>query len=280
MSEIPEQYRNLLAAEPRTAPERTSPRLLLVYGPVKHGKTEAIARLRGCRVVDMDAAGGGTKFVAEASLEPFRPKTLKEWEDFCKACSEVRPYSAVAFDHLGMMEDWAIEESTRFFKSTPIGQGYINKKLWDGKCILTVPGKDGGGGPGWGYLRAEMGRLLALSMTVADRVIWVAHLKEKYGEQKDVREAVVTEVDLIGQAKTSATGKADAFGLICRRESNLKELVISFRVRGGVAGGGGSRCKHLEGREIVISRMGDDGKLDTFWHLVYPELYPECGGVK
>src|SRR5688572_29259220 len=79
MSEIPEQYRNLLAAESRTAPERTSPRLLLVYGPVKHSKTETIARLRGCRVVDMDAAGGGTKFVAEASYEPFRPKTLKEF---------------------------------------------------------------------------------------------------------------------------------------------------------------------------------------------------------
>lgn len=274
---IPDNLKALLCPPPRTQPELQSPRVLLYYGPKKQGKTRILAALPNCRIVDMEPAGGGTKYLGALPYEPYRPQTVEEVEEFCKACAQHKPYGFVAFDPIDTLEDWAIERSTAFFRSTPIGKAMMKPKVgdptWDGQSILTVPGRDGGGGPGWQYLRAEMRKLLLMTMTVADRVIWIGHLKDKFGEDKPERETFAADLDLIGKARAMATGWADAYALVIRDSTEPGKLMMTFRYKGKqVRGGGGGRCDHLEGKEICISEQGKDGKIGVRWELVYPEL--------
>lgn len=281
MSEIPEHLKTLLQPGPRTKPERLSPKVLLIYGPKKHGKTQILAHVPDCRIVDLEYAEGGTGFLKQLPYEPFRPKSLTEFEQFCKECATYRPYRVVAFDPLDTLEDWAIDRSTAFFKNSPIGKGFIASGAWDGKNILTVPGRDGGGGPGWGYLRAEMRTLLVMTMGVADKVIWVGHMKDKLGEEKKVRENDSADIDLVGKARAMVTGTADAFALVIRSATHPDKLMMTFRYKGNtVQGGGGGRCDHLEGQELIISEKQADGSLKVNWHLVYPDLFETSKEIK
>jgi len=272
-----------------TPAEVVDPCILLLYGPPKCGKGNVLAelsRLTGACCVDMewpDGEGrGGYKYETCVKV---RVNTAAEFEELCNLCVAERragraPYPITIFDHLGRMEEWAIERSTARYAATPQGQGMRRSGKWDGECILTVPGKDDTtGGAGWGYLRADLTYYLRRTLATADKVIWVAHLREtKAVAEKNERMADSKDIALIGQGRVQAAAAADATGYVCRDSAN--RLMASFATKDNKACG--CRAAHLAGADFALSEWVPAGpatngkpaplKLAYHWERVYRGL--------
>ncbi len=110
----------------------------------------------------------------------------------------------------------------------------------DWESVLTLPN-----GAGYYWLRTCMVRWLERFYKIADHIILVAHLKDKFIENKKGLEVSVKDIDLTGKMRNIVSARMDAIGYVYRQED---KLMISFKSDETVVCG--SRCEHLKGADI------------------------------
>ena len=102
--------------------------------------------------------------------------------------------------------------------------------------VLTLPN-----GAGYNYLRQSFQKWFRNLNTLADHVIFVGHLRDKY-LTKNGKEVKANDLSLSGKLREIACANADAIGYVYRGEGATK---ISFDSSGNDTAG--SRCSHLRG---------------------------------
>ena len=99
--------------------------------------------------------------------------------------------------------------------------------------------------------------------TFADHVILVGHIKDTLLEKNGV-EFNALELDLTGKLKRISTSKSDAIGYLYRKGD---KCIMSFKTSDEV--GCGARPEHLRNQEIVVSEVGEDGKIKVDWTKIF-----------
>lgn len=204
------------------------PRVLVIYGSPKVGKTTMLSQLDSCLVVDNE---NGTDFIESLVVKVHTIAELRELSVALKKAPMT--YKRIALDTVTTLEDWAEELATSNYKRSPTGKNF------QGPTVLTLPN-----GSGYLWLRLAFKELIELFSGVTGTLILVAHLREKQLEANG-KEVSTKDIELTGKIRTIVCALADAVGYVYRDKD---KLMISFETKETVLCG--SRCDHLKGKTI------------------------------
>ena len=218
----------------------SSPKRIVLYGPPKIGKTTALSKLDNCLIRDLE---NGSDYLEALKIQA---SNLGELSEIGKKIIEAgKPYKYIAIDTVTALEAWCEEDGKRMYMSTPMGKNFDPNK--QGLSVLTLPN-----GAGYRWLRDSFEKWINRLYMLADNVILIGHLKDKFLEKKG-KEVQAKDIDLTGKLKQITCAHADAIGYIYREGD---KTMVSFGSGEEIATG--SRCAHLQGY---------DGELD--WSKIF-----------
>ena len=213
---------------------RKSPKNMIIYGPPKIGKTTALSNLDGCLIIDLEQ---GSDMVEALKI---KAKNLSELAQIGKAIiNDGKSYKYIAIDTVTKLEEWCEVEVKKIYQNTPMGKNFDKDKK--GISVLSLPN-----GAGYLYLRMAYKRWIERLGHLADHIILVGHLKDKFIEKKG-KEVSSKDLDLTGKIKQITCANADAIGYIYREND---ETMISFDSKEDLTAG--SRCEHLKGQTMPL----------------------------
>lgn len=232
---------------------RVSPRILVLYGMPKVGKTEIISKLPDCLTID---AEGGSEMYDSLRVTVNSTKDLYDVINAItqegvkrqkegKSGADLFPYKYIALDTIDKIEEFAEVSATVKYKASTIG------KTFNGKSVLELPN-----GSGYYPLRVEMLQIINDFAMVCPRLILITHIKEKL-LNKGGEEVKVNDISLTGKMGSIVCAKADAIGYLYRVQGN-PDLMVSFETFDSTVMG--ARQKHLAGKKF---------KFD--WSVIYPD---------
>lgn len=229
--------------------ERKNPKVLLIYGPPKVGKTASIAALPDTLIVDIE---DGTNHIAALKV---KVRTLAELDKLIEQllATTPRPYKRIAWDTLDELEDLLLDDLEQ-----KNAKSLLAAKV---ESVLELPY-----GAGYEKLRTAFKNVWARMVRCSDETILVCHVRDRVLVDKQQREVVSNDLDLRGKVRKIACAYADAIGF-CTRTSDGK-LVLTFR-NSSDATTCGNRSPHLSGKEFVLAERNADGSLKTHWENIY-----------
>ncbi len=212
----------------RAEPVSKNPKILVLYGPPKIGKTTISSLLDDNLLLDLE---DGARFLDAMRIGIKGLDHLKEvGREIIKAG---KPYKYITLDTVTLLEEWCEMEATRKYKESAIG------KSFKGNTILTLPN-----GAGYGLLREEvMPYVRTILPMFADNIIIIGHLKDKLIVDKKGQEVSAKDIDLMGKLRNMVCAQADAVGYLFR---DGEDLMVSFDTKEEIVCG--SRCNHLKGQ--------------------------------
>lgn len=223
-----------------TQPTSKSPRLLVIYGAPKVGKTTALSQLPKNLIVDLEE---GTEFVSALKVNC---NSALEYQNTCKEIVEDKTdnYDYVTIDTVSKLEEWCERVATNNYRASTIGKSFT------GKSVLELPN-----GGGYLYLRTAFQQylsMLSVGSVKRRRYIYCAHIRDKMLDTGNAGKPVeAKDLDLTGKIRSIVCSGADAIGYINRRMVGTEsKLWISFKTTETVACG--SRCDHLKGQEFEM----------------------------
>lgn len=249
----------------RRAAQNYNPRLLVVYGKPKQGKSTAIASLddnlildledgyRSLSVMSIDARKLETLFATKMALEEQMKNTGK------------KPYKFITIDNATRLEEMCLVYAASKYRKTSMGAKFGLKRDKDGNLII---GKDGKvvtdpnadvrqlpNGAGYLYLREALKEVVHMFLSYCETLILVCHVKDRQ-INVDGTEQTQFSVDLAGKLADIICGEADAIGYIYREKN---QTIMSFE------GGGDTireaRPAHLRGKKFIIGESDEDNNL-------------------
>ncbi len=231
----------VLPSQP-TPPTTVDPRILILYGAPKVGKTSTLSLLSNNLIVDLEK---GTEFLTALKVSV---NTIEEYEAVANALrSQPHKYDYITIDTISTLEDWAEGLATDKYKKNPTGKNFA------GDSVLTLPN-----GGGYLWLRLAFQELVGMFSGTTKRIILVAHLREKELEKNGMGVSY-KDLELTGKIRSIITSKADAIGYMYRSTQTQGKLMVSFQTLEQVACG--SRCEHLKGANFEFD-----------WKKIYTEL--------
>jgi len=228
----------------KSKPKHIDPRVLLMYSIPKAGKTTLLSQLDNCLIVDLE---NGTDYLECLKVNI---NSFQELEELIIALRKNNPYKYIAIDTITRLEEWAEKKATVNYKASNIGKNF------NGESVLQLTSPNGFS-PGYLWLRQAFNKYIDTLASLTDRLILVAHLREKEIE-KDSKMVSAKDLDLTGKSRSYVCSAfADAIGYIYRNEMN--EMMINFKSAENVVCG--SRCAHLAGQKFKFE-----------WQRIYTEL--------
>jgi hypothetical protein len=237
-----------------------SPRDIIIFSKPKVGKTELVALLDDCLIIDLES---GTNYVNAMKVEA---KTLQDIKDIGEEIKKNNyPYKYIAIDTITELESMVTPYAEQIYSNTPMGKNWFTSK--DGgkakyKSILNLPD-----GAGYQYLRLAFVDITKYIKTLAPRVIFLGHIKDTLLNKEGV-DFTSSDLDLTGKIKRITTSNSDAIGYL-RRKGN--QNILSFKTSDEIACG--ARPEHLRNKEIVISEILNQGtpeeQLVAYWDKIY-----------
>jgi len=231
-----------------TISSRKDPKVLILYGPPKHGKTTVVSKLPGCCIVDLE---DGSDYVSAIKV---KCANRGEFDSFLTQCKTQRPYKYVAIDTIDKVEEWAEIDATVKYKAT------LQGKSFTGSSVLNLPN-----GGGYMWLRQSFNDYFNRMASIADQVILIGHIRDKMIESAG-KEVSAKDLDLTGKIKSIVCAKADAIGYLYRGGAKGEKTILTFETNETVLCG--SRCEHLKGKKFEFE--GGPDKFD--WRCVYTQL--------
>lgn len=223
-----------------------SPEKLFIYSKPKTGKTEIVAQLDNCLILDLEK---GSKYVDAMKIEIESLDHLKLVLQ--KIIDEGRPYKYIAIDTITKLEEMALDLALDIYKKSPIGANF------KGTNVLHLAN-----GSGYQFLREAMKMIISKIEQCADRIIYLGHLKVKSIEVNG-KEVMYQDIDLTGKVRASMSAEVDAIGYLYR---NGNQNILTFKTKEEVICG--CRAEHLSNQDIVLSEKVD-GKLITHWDKIF-----------
>ncbi len=225
-----------------------SPRKLLIYSQPKIGKSSALAELSDSLLIDLER---GTDFLDAVKVQA---TSIEDLVNIGKAIQEAgKPYKYIIIDTITKLEDMCMPLAIKNYQSSPMGKNYT------GTNITTLPQ-----GAGYAYIREAFQKVITYIETLAERIIYVGHLKLSAIELGG-KEVQASGVDLLGKSRNMMCADMDANGILYR---DGNKTILSFKTTPGDTTCG-ARPDHLRDKEIVLSEMDEKGKLTTHWNKIF-----------
>lgn len=239
-----------------------SPKNLIIFSKPKVGKTELLADLPDCLLLDLEE---GSDYVDAMKIQASSVEEIKAIGEQIK--KDGYPYKYIAVDTITKLEDICIPYAELLYSKTSMGKNWF-KKTAEGKLsrdsgkavygnILNLPN-----GTGYSYLRQAVTNIIEYIKTLAPRTILVGHIKDVQLEKAGA-EFTSADLDLTGKIKRIISSQSDAIGYMYRKGN---QNILSFKTSDEVSCG--ARPMHLRNAEIVVSEMTEDG-IKTYWDRVY-----------
>jgi len=251
---------------------RENPRVMVIYGPPKIGKTTLLSLLPNNLILDLEE---GTEYVETISMNiigwapPVGEKTTVRdaryvnleyymLEAGASIMKGGKPYDFISVDTVTVLEEMVIPFAGEMYKASPMGANY------DGSDVRTLPR-----GAGYYYLREAFKEAVNKIKKLADNIILVGHLKDTFADKKG-KEVMVKDLDLTGKIRMLTCAGADAIGYMHRGPDS--EVLVNFKSSDDVLCG--SRCPHLRGKEIKLAEWDAEKEelINVSWELIYPSL--------
>ena len=208
-----------------------NPKVMLLYGAPKVGKTTALSQLKDCLIIDTEQGANMIEGYVESA------NNREELIDILKEAKDGHDYKYIAIDTIDKVADWADktvcqEEGVSAIQDLAFGKGFA---LSRDRVLNTVNALKG----------------------IFPHIILIGH--RKWAQAVIDSKAIVQpeSLDLTGKLKNMLMADCDAIGYVYRNEETDK-LMVSFKANEALEAG--SRSPHLRGKEIELK-----------WNLIYKE---------
>ena len=198
-------------------PLAVNPKILLLYGPPKVGKTTMLSQLGDCLVIDTEKGS----HMLEGYFHGVDNK--EELMEFYKEASDSHGYNVFALDTIDKVVEWTTKEV--------VAECQVDD-------IADLPY-----GKGYGMVRERTMNNIRKLQSLCPKTIIVGH--RKTAAAVDNSTAVDPEtLDLSGKLRNQIMAQSDAIGYMFRDDED--KLMVSFKAAHAVEAG--SRCEHLKGK--------------------------------
>lgn len=250
----------------RSVVDNYNPKLLIIFGKPKSGKSSFIAAIDDNLIIDLEdgyRALSVMKVQARSvkDLEAIKAAVIEKGREIGKA-----PYKFITIDNATRLEEMSLPLAAELYRNTPMGAGWGLKT--DAKGMPMKDPKTGkmmvdpkadvrqlANGAGWLYMRKAMRYLIDMFKPLCDTLILVCHVKDKQ-IKKNGEEMSEMAVDLAGKTGDIICGEADAVGYLYR-EGN--KTFLSFE--GGDNTIREARPLHLRGKKIQVAESDDSNNV-------------------
>lgn len=231
---------NIILPTKKIIATKKNPRLLLIYGAPKVGKTSLAASLDNSLLLDIE---DGSDYVDAVKLKVTSILHLTEIKE--EILKQGKPYKYIVVDSATELEVWAEAWGTHLYKESNIGKNF------KGDSVLLLPN-----GAGYFWLRIAYAKALDIIKEMAEHIILIAHVRDKMLVDKKGFEVSTSDLDLTGKLKSITCSKADAVCFIYRKLTGsengkgVSEIRANFGTNLEVVAG--SRCQHLIGQDFTF----------------------------
>lgn len=253
-----------------------NPRLMVLFGKPKCGKSTLMASLDNNLIIDLEDGYRALDVMcvqARSAADIFNIKTAVEEKN--KENGNKPFYRFITIDNATRLEEMSVEYANHLYRQTSMGAGWGYKKdnignilLVNGKKVIDPKAdvRQLPKGAGWGYMRKAIKEMVDMFKPLCDTLILVCHVKDKQIDKKD-EETTEMVVDLAGKAGDIICGEADAIGYISRQDN---KTILSFK--GGENNIKGSRPLHLREKVFVVAESDEDFNLKVDMSEIFPDL--------
>jgi len=229
-------------------PITLNPKVTVMYSKPKVGKSSAVSKLEDNLILDLEGSCN--------HLEGFI-MNINNLADLREIGREIvkqeYPYKYITVDTITKLEEMSLGLAAQLYKATPMGRS------WTGTDVATLPN-----GAGFKYWRDAFFKVLNEIQNWAPHIILIAHLKDKLIGKKG-EEINAMDLELMGKSKFLVAANADAIGYLYRKDN---QCIINFNANNDniVVG---ARPPHLRNKEVILSEMGENGELTTYWNKIF-----------
>jgi len=248
----------------RSEAQNYNPRLMVLFGLPKSGKSSCVASLDNNLIIDLEdgyRALSVMKVQARNITDIFAIKAALQ-----KKIAETgkNPYKFITIDNATRLEEMCLEYAAALYRKLPMAQNWGLKRDKEGNLVRvngkTVPDPKADvrtlpNGSGYLYLRNALKDVIDSFQNLCDTLILVCHVKDKQ-IQMNGAESTELAVDLAGKLGDIICGKADAVGFVYREKNNT---IISFE--GGEGHIREARPLHLRGKRFVVGTSDENNVL-------------------
>lgn len=249
----------------RSTAESYNPKLLIIGGRPKSGKSSFIASIDDNLIIDLEdgyRALSVMKVQARSAkdLEEIKAAIIEKGRELKKA-----PYRFITIDNATRLEEMSIALANRLYQGTAMGAtwGYLK----DAKGVLI---KDNKGnlipdpkadvrllpqGSGYLYLRKAVRYLIDMFKPLCETLILVTHVKDKT-IKRDAEEVSEMSIDMAGKLGDIICGEADAVGTIYRQGN---KTYLSFQSGDDTIRE--ARSLHLRGKKFIIGESDENNNV-------------------
>lgn len=248
----------------RQKAENYNPKLLILFGFPKSGKSSSVASLDNNLIIDLEDG------YRALSVMKVKAKNIQDIFAIKAALAEKKeldgknPYRFITIDNATRLEEMSLAYAASLYRKSSVGGNWGMKKDKEGN-IVRVNGKPVPdpkadvrtlpNGAGYLYLRQALKEVIHMFQDYCETLILVCHVKDKQ-IQMNGAESTELVVDLAGKLGDIICGEADAVGFIYR-EAN--KTIISFE--GGAGHIREARPLHLRGKKFVVGQSDENNNL-------------------
>lgn len=252
-----------LPTERRKA-QNYNPRLLIIYGRPKSGKSSAVASLDDNLIIDLEHGYRALDVMSVDASTVSDIFAIREALNNRMKTEGKLPYKFITIDNATRLEEMSLPYAASLYRKTPMGSSWGFLKDKNGAIIrkdgkpLTDPKADVRqlpNGAGYLYLREALKEMVHMFQPYCETLILVCHVKDRQIKEKDV-ETTELSVDLAGKLADIICGEADGVGYLYR-EGN--KTILSFI--GGDDTIKEARPLHLRGKRFVVGESDDENNL-------------------
>lgn len=249
----------------RSVVENYNPKLLIIYGLPKCGKSSFIASIDNNLVIDLE---DGYRALSVIKVQARSSEQLREIRNAIiekgKELNQM-PYKYITIDNATRLEEIALPLAAELYRATPMG---VNWGLKTDKNGMPLRDKSGNvipdpkadvrklpNGSGYLFQREALKNLIHMFQPLCETLILVCHVKEK---QIRVRSEDISQmcVDLAGKLADIICGEADGIGLMVREDN---KTFLSFV--GGDNTIKEARCPHLRGKKFLVGESDENNNV-------------------
>jgi hypothetical protein len=254
-----------------------NPRLMVLFGKPKCGKSTLMASLDSNLIIDLEDGYRALDVMcvqARNASDIYQIKVAIEQKNHENGDKPF--YRFITIDNATRLEEMSLMVAAGFYRKTPMGTNFGYKKDSIGNILMDANGKKVidpkadvrqlANGAGYLYLRQAMKEMVNMFKPLCDTLILVCHVKDKQIKKND-EETTEMAVDLAGKTGDIICGEADAIGYVSRQDN---KTILSFK--GGENNIRGSRPLHLREKTFVVAESDDDGNLNVDMSQIFPDI--------
>ena len=242
-----------------------NPRLMVIFGKPKSGKSSLMASLDNNLIIDLEDGYRSLDVMcvqARSASDIFQIKAAIEQKNHENGGKPF--YRFITIDNATRLEEMSLPFAASLYRKTSMGATWGYKKDSIGNILLEngkkVPDPKADvrqlpNGAGYLYMRQALKEMINMFRPLCDTLILVCHVKDKQIKKND-EETTEMVVDLAGKTGDIICGEADAIGYVSRQGN---KTLLTFK--GGDNNIRGSRPLHLREKVFEVASSDEEGNL-------------------